>query len=74
MKNIREQARDVPVAAEADVAVAGAGPAGFATAVNAARPGARTVLLEQGGIVGGVATTGLMSHWTGDPRGPGSRA
>ncbi len=70
MPTIRERARDIPIAAEADVVVVGAGPAGFATAVNAARLGARTVLVEAGGIVGGAATSGLMSHWTGDTRGP----
>jgi hypothetical protein len=70
MKVTHEPARDIPVIAEGDVVVAGAGPAGAATAISAARLGARTILLEQGGAVGGVATSGLMSLWTGATRGP----
>jgi len=58
-----------PIEEPCDVLVAGAGPAGVAAAVSAARLGAKTVLVEQTGIVGGVATSGLMSHWTGNTRG-----
>ena len=68
-KTISEPARETPVAGEYDVVVAGAGPAGFATAVVAARQGAKTCLVEQCGGVGGVATSGLMSHWTGNTKG-----
>jgi len=57
------------VAARVDVLVAGAGPAGFAAAVCAAREGASVMLLEQSGAIGGVATNGLMSHWTGKTEG-----
>ncbi len=64
-----EPARDIPVAAETDVLVAGGGPAGFCAAVSAAREGARVLLIEQAGDLGGVATTGLMSHWTGETEG-----
>lgn len=62
---VTEAARRVPVAGAADVVVAGGGPAGFAAAVWAARTGARTILIEGAGAVGGMATTGMMSHWTG---------
>lgn len=48
-----------------DVLVLGAGPAGFAAAYTAAKHGAQVVLVEQCGDVGGISTTGLMSHWTG---------
>lgn len=48
------------------VIVAGSGPAGFAAAVMAARGGAKTLIVEQGGCIGGISTAGLMSHWTGD--------
>ena len=40
-----------------DCVVAGAGPAGFAAAVGAARAGARTVLLERTAVPGGVSVS-----------------
>ena len=60
-----EPSREIPVLAEVDVLVLGAGPAGMGAAVWAARQGADTMLVEQMGDVGGIATVGLMSHWTG---------
>ena len=60
-----EPSREIPVLAEVDVLVLGAGPAGMGAAIWAARQGADTMLVEQMGDVGGIATTGLMSHWTG---------
>ena len=65
MKTYLEEKREINVKAEVDVLVIGGGPAGFSAAVSAAREGAKTMLIEQSGQVGGVATTGLMSHWTG---------
>ena len=50
---------------ETDVLVLGSGPAGFAAAYTAAKNGAHVVLVEQSGDVGGISTSGLMSHWTG---------
>lgn len=70
MKTYLEPARAIPVKAELDVLVCGAGPSGFGAAVAAARAGARTMLIEQTSAVGGIATSGLMSHWTGDSEGP----
>ena len=49
----REPARDVPVLTHCDVLVCGGGPAGCAAALAAARRGARTVLVEQEGALGG---------------------
>lgn len=69
MKYYTEPSRDIPIADTADVIVAGGGVAGFAAAVNSARMGMKTILIEQTGSVGGMATTGLMSHWTGNTRG-----
>ncbi|MBO7222578.1 MAG: FAD-dependent oxidoreductase [Kiritimatiellae bacterium] len=60
---------ETPVVAEYDVIVVGGGPAGFSAAVCAAREGAKTCIIEQCGGVGGVATSGLMSHWTGHTKG-----
>lgn len=64
-----EAEKKIPVSDQAQVLVVGGGPAGFAAAVSAARAGAKTILIEQQGDVGGVATTGLMSHWTGRTEG-----
>lgn len=69
MKRISEPARKIPVADEVDVLVLGSGPAGFSAAVCAAREGVETLLLEQSGEVGGMATMGLMSHWIGGTKG-----
>lgn len=55
-----------PFKLDADVLVLGSGPAGFASAYTAAENGANVILVEQGGDVGGISTSGLMSHWTGD--------
>lgn len=48
-----------------DVLVLGSGPAGFAAAYTAAKNGAKVIIVEQGGNIGGISTSGLMSHWTG---------
>jgi hypothetical protein len=51
---------NIPVVDEADVLVVGAGPAGLAAAISAARNGARTTLIEKNGYVGGNLTAGLV--------------
>lgn len=48
---------------EVDVLVAGGGPAGVTAAIAAARQGARTLLVEQFGFLGGMATAGLVPMW-----------
>lgn len=58
--SIREPAREVPVLAEVDVLVVGGGPSGVAAAVAAARTGARTMLVEESGALGGMWTSGLV--------------
>jgi len=57
---IIEPPREIPVISEVDVLVAGGGVAGIAAAVAAGRAGARTVLVERGGALGGAATVALM--------------
>ena len=69
MNYYKEPTRDIPIIDTADVIVTGGGVAGFAAAVSAARMGMKTILIEQAGSVGGMATTGLMSHWTGNTKG-----
>ncbi len=58
--HIREEAKDIPVQGNYDVVVCGGGPAGIAAAVMAGRSGARTLLVETGGCLGGTWTAGLL--------------
>lgn len=53
-------AKDIPVYDPVDVAVIGGGPSGVAAAVAAARAGARTLLVERYGFLGGDLTAGLV--------------
>ena len=58
-----------------DVIVAGGGPAGLGAALAAAKVGAKTLLLEAKGYLGGVAATSLFMPWNrllldGGSRGP----
>jgi len=65
MRTIMEPARQLPVIAEADVVVAGGGPAGCGAAIAAARMGASVVLIERYGCLGGLATGGLVLYMDG---------
>jgi hypothetical protein len=57
----RPAQRDIPVLHDVDVIVVGGGPGGLGAAVAAARLGARTLLCEQYGFLGGMASAGLIS-------------
>lgn len=57
-----EPARALAVRDDADVIVCGAGPAGIAAALTAARAGARVRLFEVHGCLGGVWTAGLLTY------------
>lgn len=60
MRTCREPARETPVVRQADVVVCGGGPAGVAAAIGSARAGAKTLLLESHGCLGGIWTAGLL--------------
>ena len=60
MPTYHEPAREITVNTEADVIVAGAGPAGICAALAAAREGARVRLIDVHGCLGGVWTAGLL--------------
>ncbi len=56
---------DIAVSAKVEVLVCGSGPAGIGAAYAAGKSGANTMIIEAQGDLGGISTTGLMSHWTG---------
>lgn len=63
MKNnqfVIEPSRKLPLIGEWDVVVCGGGPSGFIAAIAAARNGARTLLINEQGFLGGMATAALV--------------
>jgi hypothetical protein len=58
--SITEPAKEIPVVAETDVLVVGAGPAGVTAAISASRAGAKTMLVERYNHPGGLWTGGLV--------------
>jgi len=54
--------REIPVEDGYDVIVAGGGPSGCAAAVSAARMGAKVLLVEALGCLGGAGTSGLVTN------------
>lgn len=55
-----EPARQIPVAGEYDVIVAGGGTAGVVAGIAAARKGAKTLIVEQFGFLGGTQSGALV--------------
>lgn len=55
--------REIPVDSPYDLLVAGGGPSGTTAAIAAAREGARVLLVESTGALGGMGTNGLVSSW-----------
>lgn len=59
--SVQEAPRKTPVVADVDVLVVGGGPAGIGAALAAATEGAKTLLVERQGMLGGVWTSGLLN-------------
>src|SRR5437016_4757377 len=62
---IYETERTTPVYGEYDVVVLGGGPAGIASAAAASRNGARTLLVERYGFLGGMGTAAGVTNFCG---------
>lgn len=60
-----EKEKELPIIARTQVLVCGAGPAGMGAALRASEQGAKTMIIEMQDCLGGVATAGMMSHFTG---------
>jgi len=62
-KEVLHFKRDLQIVDRYDVLVAGAGPAGMAAAIAAARTDASVLLIEQTGALGGMGTSGLVPNF-----------
>jgi hypothetical protein len=65
LEYVAEPARRTPVHATTDLLVLGGGPAGIAAAMTAARAGAKTLLVERYGFLGGAGTASMVSNFCG---------
>ncbi|PUE09657.1 FAD-dependent oxidoreductase [Limnohabitans sp. T6-5] len=63
--SLMESARALPLFGDFDVVVVGGGPAGLAASVSAARQGARVLLVERYGFLGGMGTAGGVTNFAG---------
>ena len=57
--------RELPLGKPYQVVVCGGGPSGVAAALAARRAGLEVLLVEGQGQLGGMGTSGLVSHWLG---------
>ena len=60
-----EPARQLPVYGSFDVVVVGGGPAGIAASWSAAKHGAKVLLIERYGFLGGMGTAGGVTNFAG---------
>jgi hypothetical protein len=56
--------RNISLNKEYDVIIIGGGPSGCAAAIASAREGAKTLIIEAMGCLGGMGTSGLVPAWT----------
>lgn len=63
MNNIMVSASSIPVMEDADICVIGGSATGVFAAIRAARLGAKVILVEQQGNLGGTATSGMVCVW-----------
>ena len=61
IRTLIEAEHTLTVLDEVDVLICGGGPAGTAAAISAARTGAKTLLVEYYGYLGGMSTAGLVT-------------
>ena len=66
MNHITEPSKQVPIIHEADVVVGGAGISGIFAALAAARSGAKTVLVDRFGALGGNMGPGIVAGGSAD--------
>lgn len=59
-KHVLEPAKRIKILDRTEVVVAGGGPAGLGAAIAASREGAKVLLIERYGCLGGMATMGLV--------------
>ena len=65
MEYIKQPEKRVPITSKSEVLVVGGGVAGLSAAVAAARLGCKTMLIEEGGCLGGTVSLGLMQSFMG---------
>ena len=66
MKHIVEPSKQIPIVYEADVVVGGGGISGIFAALAAARTGAKTVLVDRFGVLGGNMGPGVIAGGSAD--------
>jgi len=63
MKKYEMKSKNIPLNDDFDIIVVGGGPAGCTAAIASAREGAKTLLVEGTGSLGGMGTSGLVPAW-----------
>ncbi|MCX7008729.1 MAG: FAD-dependent oxidoreductase [Kiritimatiellaeota bacterium] len=69
LETIAQSKLNISVWADYDVIVVGSGPAGHSAAIAAGRAGAKTLMIEQAGFIGGNIALGVPGFWRGYRKG-----